>query len=228
MWRSEIEISEFLMTRLIFRLAMAAPLIIGAASVSFSQDPTKRNDRPQAQPSATPHREENKKPADPTRYAYEFSQPKFLVRHIVIEHDALGRGKITFERQGEETPIVEPIELSIGALGRVLGLWDGLRFLDSNENYQASKQFPHLGTYRIRMDDGKRQRAAEFNWSDNKQAWALITEYRRVSESGNFCFRRQAGARNAAFEHAAVDEPARHSVDARRVVRPPATRALAH
>jgi len=174
--------------RLIFRVLMATLVIIGAASVCFSQDPTKRNDRPQAQPSATPRREENKKPADPTRYAYEFSQPKFLVRHIVIEHDALGRGKITFERQGEETSIVEPIELSIGALGRVLGLWEGLRFLDSNEDYQASKQFPHLGTYRIRMDDGKRQRAAEFNWSDNKQAWALITEYRRVSDQAIFVF----------------------------------------
>lgn len=100
----------------------------------------------------------------------------------MVEHDALGRGKITFQRKGEETPIVEPVELSVAALGRVLGLWTELRFLDSNENYQAAKQFPHLGTYRIRMDDGKRQRSAEFNWSGNRTAWALITEYRRLAD----------------------------------------------
>ena len=173
---------------LMFRLLLATLLILGLVSFSVSQNQIKRNDRPQEPGAAPQRREENKKPPDPTRYTYEFAQPQFLVRHIVIEHDALGRGKITFERQGEETPIVEPLELSIGALGRVLGLWTELRFLDSNENYQASKQFPHLGTYRIRMDDGKRQRTAEFNWSYNKPAWALITEYRRLSDQAIFVF----------------------------------------
>jgi hypothetical protein len=164
-------------------LSCLALLLLGVAPVSFSQNQNKRNDRPQEQPSPTPpRREDNKKPPDPTRYSYEFGQPKFFIRHIVIEHDALGRGQITFERQGEDVPIVEPIELSIGALGRILGLWTELRFLDSDENYQASKQFPHLGTYHLRMDDGRRKRTAEFNWSNNKQAWGLTSEYRRVSD----------------------------------------------
>ena len=167
---------------LLWRLALAAPLVFGVAHLGFSQNSTKRNDRPQGDATPQQRREENKKPADPTRYGYEFSQPQFVISHIVIEHDALGRGKITFERKGEETPIVEPVELSVAALGRVLGLWTELRFLDSNENYQAAKQFPHLGTYRIQMDDGKRKRSAEFNWSGNKNAWALITEYRRLAD----------------------------------------------
>jgi len=159
------------------------------AVLSFAQDQTKRNDRPQEQPSPTPQRrEENKKPPDPTRYSYEFNQPQFVISHILIEHDALGRGKITFQRKGEEAPIIEPVELSIAALGRVLGLWTELKFLDSNENYQANKQFPHLGTYHLRMDDGQRKRTAEFNWSDNKTAWALANEYRRVSDQAIFVF----------------------------------------
>lgn len=166
-------------------------LILAFGSFAGAQDQTKRNDRPQSQPASEANqqrREENNKPADATRYAYEFSQPQFVVKHIVIDHDALGRGKITFEKQGEETPIVEPVELSSAALSRVLGLWNDLRFLDSAESYQASKQFPHLGTYRVSMDDGKRKRTAEFNWSDNKQAWALITEYRRLAEQVIFVF----------------------------------------
>jgi hypothetical protein len=165
-----------------------ALLLLGLATVCFSQSQTKRNDRPQERPSPTPaHPEDSKKP-DPTRYSYEFGQPKFFIRHIVIEHDALGRGQITFERQGEDVPIVEPVELSTGALGRILSLWTGLRFLDSDENYQASKQFPHLGTYHLRMDDSRRKRTAEFNWSNNKQAWGLANEYRRVSDQAILVF----------------------------------------
>jgi hypothetical protein len=175
----------------ILKLPLAALFIISMAFLSFAQEQTKRNDRTPV-PGATPQRrEDNKKPPDPTRYSYEFTKAEFVIRHILIEHDALGRGRITFERRGEETPIVEPIELSISALGRVLGLWTGLRFLDSNENYQTAKSFAHLGTYKLRMDDTKRQRTAEFNWSNNKEAWTLTNEYRRVSDQAILIFNLQ-------------------------------------
>jgi hypothetical protein len=170
------------------KLLLAALLILGAAFLSFSQE-TKRNDRSQeASAPVTQRREDNKKPPDPTRYSYEFAKAEFVISHVVIEHDALGRGKITFERRGEETPIVEPIELSISALGRVLGLWTQLHFLDSNENYQTPKSFAHLGTYKLHMDDGQRRRTAEFNWSNNKEAWSLANEYRRVTEQAILIF----------------------------------------
>ncbi|SRR5258708_7032387 len=170
------------------KLLLATLLIPSVAFVSFSQE-TKRNDRPQeASAPVTQRREDNKKPPDPTRYSYEFAKAEFVISHVVIEHDALGRGKITFERRGEETPIVEPIELSISALGRVLGLWTQLHFLDSNENYQTPKSFAHLGTYKLHMDDGPRRRTAEFNWSNNKEAWSLANEYRRVTEQAILIF----------------------------------------
>lgn len=126
--------------------------------------------------------------SDGTRYTYEFTQRQFVISHIVIAHDALGRGTIAFERRGEETPIIEPIEISPTALKRINGLWTDLRFLDSTENYQTTKNFDHLGTYRIGMDDGKRQRTAEFNWSHNKPAWELIAEYRRVADQAILIF----------------------------------------
>jgi len=172
----------------VFRFVLSTLLLLSFALISFSQPQTKRNDRPPEAGPTPQRREENKKPPDPARYAWEFRQPEFPVSHILIEHDASGRGKITFEHRGEATPIVEPIELSTGALGRISGLWSDLRFLDSDENYQASKQFPHLGTYHLRMDDGKRKRDAEFNWSDNKQAWALTNEYRRVADQAILVF----------------------------------------
>ena len=175
----------------------AAVLIIGQSHQASGQnvhsgdtqpDYAKSNSRQQPSPAPSPRREENKKPADPTKYTYEFNQPQFTTPHIVIEHDALGVGKITFERQGEGTAIVEPVELSTAALGRIMGLWTTLHFLDSTEDYQASKQFPHLGTMRISMNDGKRSRMAEFNWSNNKAAASLVNEYRRVADQAMLVF----------------------------------------
>jgi hypothetical protein len=163
-------------------------LILLCAGLAFSQAQIKRNDRPTAGPTPTPQGGNNKKAPDPTRYSYDFAQPQFIVRHILIEHDAQGHGKITFERKGEETPIIEPVELSSAALGRILGFWSELRFLDSDESYQSSKNFAHLGTYRLHMDDGRRKRTAEFNWSVNKQAWTLVNEYRRVADQAILIF----------------------------------------
>jgi len=166
--------------------------VSGVAPLNAAQ--TKTNERkPEAAPTAspspsTPRREENKKPPDTTRYSYEFTQPDFYIRHIVIDHDATGRGKITFERKGEETSIEEPIELSLGALGRVLGAWTELRFLESTENYQSDRQYAHLGTMRLKMERASQKRTAEFNWTNNKVASLLANEYRRVADQAILIF----------------------------------------
>ena len=155
---------------------------------------TKTNERQPKVAPATPlapaaqRREDNKKPPDTTRYSYEFTQPDFWVRHILVEHDATGRGKITFERKGEETAIEEPINLSMRALGQVLGAWTELHFLESTENYQADKQFPHLGTMRLKMERDSLKRTAEFNWTNNKTAFLLANEYRRVADQAILVF----------------------------------------
>lgn len=186
----------------ILRILSAALAILGVAVLAIGQTSpaatqldggnpganAKSNVRQQAAQTPPARREENKRPPDPTKYSYEFTQPQFTTSHIVIEHDAIGRGKITFERLGEATPIVEPIELSTAALGRILGLWSDLHFLDSSESYQAAKQFPHLGTMKVQMDDGKRKRVAEFNWTNNKLASALVNEYRRVADQAALVF----------------------------------------
>ena len=121
-------------------------------------------------------------------FAYEFTQPQFTIRHIVIEHDANGRGKITFERLGEEDSFVEPIELSPAVRTKITGHWEALRFLDSETDYQSDKQFPHLGTMRLRMEQGARKRTAEFNWTHNDSAAALINHYRQVADQAILLF----------------------------------------
>src|SRR5882724_8002740 len=177
------------MRKKISAFIFAALLSLPFALPAMAQNAIKRNDRPQESAAPIPQpRPDDKKPLDVTRYTYEFKQPQFLISHITINHDTMGRGQISFEHRGEEIPIIEPIELSTAARGRIFGLWKDLRFLDSSENYQTAKSFAHLGTYRLGMDDGKRQRTAEFDWSNNKVAWALAAEYRRVADQAILIF----------------------------------------
>jgi hypothetical protein len=120
--------------------------------------------------------------ADEARYFYEFKQPDFDVRHVRIEHDAAGRGTITFERKNEEQPLTEPLEISPTAFARIVSAWESLRFLDSDASYQADKHFANLGTIRLTMKRGARERTTEFDWTNNDQAGVLMREYRRLTE----------------------------------------------
>jgi hypothetical protein len=157
------------------------------------------------QPPGTAAPEENKKPLEVATYSYEFTQPEFFVRHIVVQHDQLGRGKVVFERKGEEAAITEPIELSPVALTRVLGGWTELQFLDSTENYQSEKQFPHLGTMRLKMQRAARERTAEFNWTKNKAASSLTDEYRRIADQAILIFDIAVRTREPAAQRAKID-----------------------
>ena len=164
----------------------AALLCLSAAISIYAQNQgAKHNSRPQ-QGSSSAAAAESK--TETVKYTYEFSQPKFYIRHIVIEHDANGRGTVTFERLNEDTPVTEPLELSANALARINSAWQGLQFLESDTNYQASKQFPHLGTMKIGMERGDRKRVAEFNWTNDKNAEVLVNEYRKAADQAILIF----------------------------------------
>jgi len=169
------------------RVLPVAFLVLSAAVFTVAQQSSgnKQNSRPAASPVAAPQKHEETKPA---QFSYEFSQPQFFIRHIVIEHDERGRGSITFERINEETPYKEPLELSAAATERILSLWQSLHFLDSEENYQSQRQYPHLGTMRLRMTQDSRQRSADFNWTNNKDAYSLVNEYRRAADQAILIF----------------------------------------
>ena len=173
----------------------AALLILSAAIFTLAQDSSaKHNVRPgstSVQSGSTSGQStslDTSKPASSIKYSYEFTQPKFYVKHIVLEHDATGHGTITFERLNEDVPVVEPVDLSPAALSRITSYWTALNFLDSQTNYQASQDFSHLGTMRIGMQQGDRKRVAEFNWTHNDSASGLINEYRRVADQAILIF----------------------------------------
>lgn len=115
-------------------------------------------------------------------YSYEFSQPKFLISNIFISHDEKGKGSIIFQQKDTDFQENDPLQVSPAALERIQKLWDELNFLDSTENYQAEKQFPHLGTMQLKRQKGSQIRVAEFNWTDNKAAKSLVEEYRKLGD----------------------------------------------
>ncbi|HYP01779.1 MAG TPA: hypothetical protein VER76_16430, partial [Pyrinomonadaceae bacterium] len=158
--------------------------------------PTKTNNR-EAQttnaPAAAPAKAETasaKTGADSmaVRYFYEFKQPDFQISRVMIEHDAEGRGQVSFVRKNSEEVFTDPLEIAPAALARIKAAWDALRFLDSDASYQDEKQFPHLGTMTLRMREGTRERTTEFNWTHDEQAAALVKEYRGLGEQQLFVF----------------------------------------
>ena len=163
-------------------------MILSAAISIYAQDQSgaKHNSRPPQVGGAPAVAVVTKTEA--VKYSYEFTQPKFYVKHIVLQHDANGRGTITFERLNEDTPVTEPLQLSATALARINAAWQGLQFLDSSTDYQSNKQFPHLGTMKIGMERGDRKRVAEFNWTNDKDAETLVKEYRKAADQAILVF----------------------------------------
>lgn len=176
----------------IFQAIIAALAILGAALCACAQtqkNAIKQNRREESQTTkATSPDAKAATPADNAIYTYEFEQPQFFIRHIIIKHDATGHGEISFERQGDTEPIVDPLELSESARARISNLWETLRFLDSSENYQSERQFPNMGTVRLKMKRAAQERVAEFNWTNNPNARSLADEYRRASNQAIFVF----------------------------------------
>jgi len=169
---------------------LPAALIVLSAAISIygqEQPQTKHNQRPN-EVTVAPAPISHSNSSDTVKYTYEFTQPRFYVKHIMLEHDANGRGTVTFERLNEDTPVTEPIALSPAVLQRITASWQALQFLDSHTDYQASKQFPHLGTMRIGMERGERKRVAEFNWTNNTDAETLVNEYRKAADQAIWIF----------------------------------------
>ena len=166
----------------------AALLIFSAAIFTYAQD-TRKNQRPNQ--ATEPPAIANPLPANngiTVKYSYEFSQPNFYVNHITIEHDQVGKGTIKFTRKNEDAEVVEPLQLSATAATRVLGLWESLKFLESDTNYQSSRHYAHLGVMKIGMERGQQKRVAEFDWTQDTAAAALVAEYRRAADQAIMVF----------------------------------------
>lgn len=178
------EVRQFLPAALVI-LSVAFSILVFVSHPVDAQNSKINKRTPPAVETATP--EAAPVSSDDSIYGYEFTQPEFFIKHVIIEHDSNGRGKFSFERQNEAL-VSEPLQISPAPLNRILTLYNALSFLESNTNYQSEKQFPHLGTVRLTMQRQTRKRTAEFNWTNDKPAAELREEYRRLADQALFVF----------------------------------------
>ncbi|HVF47206.1 MAG TPA: hypothetical protein VNA17_06550 [Pyrinomonadaceae bacterium] len=126
--------------------------------------------------------------ADLPVYFYEFTRPGFTYSRVSIAHDEKGRGKISFERDGSDEVISDPVNLSALTISRLDEALAALNFLDSNDEYQHSRDFSHMGNVQITVRKNGRERTAKYNWTDNKHAKAMMDEYRRIANEYTWRF----------------------------------------
>ena len=136
---------------------------------------TKKNGRPEKVPVVRTQTDDYK----PT-YFYEFTRPGFLVPHIFIEHDATGKGKITFQKKDVEDLITDPIQLTPGTVSRINDTLAKLDFLNSTEDYQYEKDRSNMGNIVFRFVRDGRDRTIKLNWTLNPEAKALMDAYQRI------------------------------------------------
>lgn len=148
----------------------------------------KKNSRPaapsaqQAQPIIVPAAQER------PEYTYVFIRPGFTYERVVIEHDASGKGTFTFKKLGYDEEITDPLSLTAKTMSSLRSAFEALDFLNSTESYQVPRDYSHMGTIELTLRRMGRERTARYNWTDNKQAKALMDEYRRIANEFTWRF----------------------------------------
>lgn len=189
----------------IFKLGLLSVLAI-ATSV-FGQTPVKKNERPAASKTIetqNKNQTDSKAAAENSQtfpYKYEFTQPNFIVKHVIIEHDDAGKGKIIFEKKDMDEPAIDPLQLSPVSLVKINNLLKTLNFIDSTEDYQSPmRDYGHLGNYEITVTRDGKTRTAKYNWSENLDARALSNEYRKIGEQSVWIFDMSVARENQPLE----------------------------
>lgn len=145
--------------------------------------PTKRNERPTSGNANT-----SSAAAYSPVYFYEFTRPGFTYERILIEHDEVGKGSISFLKSGFEDILTDPIQLTAVTMANLTAVFTALNFLDSKEEYQTPRDHSNMGNITITVKKDGRTRTAKYNWTENKQAKSVMDEYRRIGNEYTWKF----------------------------------------
>ncbi len=162
----------------------ATPAIVAAPTPEPTPDGLKKNGRPADTSKITGLSAKN---YDPT-YFYEYTRPGFVISHVLIEHDAAGKGKISFLKNDLPDMLTDPLQLTPATQKAIDEALARLDFLSSTENYQYPKDFSNMGNVTFRYINVGRERTVKYNWTDNKDAMFLMDEYRRITNEAVWRF----------------------------------------
>lgn len=203
-------------TLLVIALLTVAPVVLIAQTKGKTVKKAAVKPEPTTSPKPTPATEvppapgskRNERPVTPTSpknvagpayvpvYFYEYTRPGFVYSKVAIEHDETGTGKITFERDGSNDPVTDPLQLSAVTLEKIQAAFAALNFIDSTETYQTVRDYSHMGNVVIKLKRDGREREVKYNWTDNKEAKLLMDEYRRVGNEYTWLFEMQSAREN--------------------------------
>lgn len=133
-------------------------------------------------------------------YFYEFTRPGFVISHVLIEHDAAGKGKISFLKQDFDEMLTDPIQLTAVTQKGIDDALTRLNFLTATDNYQYPRDFSNMGNIVFRHVREGRERTVKYNWTDNADAKFLMDEYRRISSEAVWKFELVSARANQPLE----------------------------
>lgn len=116
-----------------------------------------------------------------TVYRYVFENERFLTRRMVIEFNDQGKGTFSYLKKEDAEETSSPLTVSAAVLSQVKGLFEELRFLESQVEYQHKKDFSHLGRVTLMMQRKDRERTVTFNYTDHTAVNKLVEIFRNIA-----------------------------------------------
>jgi hypothetical protein len=116
-------------------------------------------------------------------FSYKFENKRFYEKLIEVDLAADGAGEVWFERGESDEIIDHKFKLQPATLARIRQLLDTTRFLDSTAEYQAEKDFSHLGWVTLAARQGERERSVRFNYTQNADVKELADIFRGIAQA---------------------------------------------
>ena len=114
-------------------------------------------------------------------FNYKFENKRFYIPLIEIDLAADGRGELRFQRGESDEILDRKVKLLPSTVGRIRQLLETTKFIDSDEDYQSSKDFSHLGWMTLVAHQGGRERKVRFNYTTNADIKEIADIFRGIA-----------------------------------------------
>ena len=113
--------------------------------------------------------------------SYKFENKRFYIPLIEIDLASDGTAALRFKRGESDDILDRKMKLLPATLSRIRQIFDDLRFIESNEEYQGKKDFSHLGWITIIARQAGRERTVRFNFTTNENMKELAEIFRGLA-----------------------------------------------
>ena len=114
-------------------------------------------------------------------FNYKFENKRFYVPIMEIDLAADGSGEVRFQRGESDDVLDHKFKLLPATMARIRQLFEVTRFLDSKDEYQAEKDFSHLGWVTLMARQNGRERKVRFNYTQQPQISELADIFRGIA-----------------------------------------------